>query len=79
MERYKHPDSRFANESVERIGGRISEQISTFAGATSKSKKAALSDGSQAPVSRMVNGGADGTRTRDLRRDRAEIEPEKVR
>lgn len=27
MERYKHLDSRFANQSVERIGGRISEQL----------------------------------------------------
>jgi integrase len=27
MERYKHLDSRFAGQSVERIGGRISEQL----------------------------------------------------
>jgi integrase len=27
MERYKHLDSRFANQSVERIGGRISKQL----------------------------------------------------
>jgi len=30
MERYKHLDSSFANESVERIGGRITKQIATF-------------------------------------------------
>src|SRR4051794_33060163 len=40
MERYKHLDSRFADESVERIGGRISEQIGTFSGTLPKSKKA---------------------------------------
>ena len=74
LERYKHLDSSFATESVGRIGERISQKLSTFSGTTpektSKSKKAALSDGFQVPVNRLVSGGADGTRTRDLRRDR---------
>ena len=34
--------------------------------APAKSRKAAPKGGSQAPVYRMVNGGADGTRTRDV-------------
>jgi hypothetical protein len=70
MERYKHLDSSFANESVERIGGRISEHISTFSGTKAKKKKAARKGSPQPPAVPGFIGGADGTRTRDLRRDR---------
>ena len=69
LERYKHLDLRFANQSVERIGGRLSRQIATNSAtplkitATAEKRRGALQ-------SLYVNGGADGTRTRDLRRDR---------
>src|ERR671933_707755 len=36
MERYKHLDSSFATQSVERIGGRISEKIATFSATVQK-------------------------------------------
>jgi hypothetical protein len=65
-----HLDSSLAKESVERIGGRISEKIATLSATPTKSKKATPKGGFQTPVNRMVSGGADGTRTRDLRRDR---------
>ena len=74
LERYKHLDASFATQSVEKIGGRISEKLATFSATkvkkTSKSKKATSKGSPQAPVNSLVSGGADGTRTRDLRRDR---------
>jgi integrase len=74
MERYKHLDSGFANQSVERIGGRISKQIATnSATPTKKAPKNTngLPEGRPQVLPLWnLNGGADGTRTRDLRRDR---------
>jgi len=74
MERYKHLDSSFANQSVEKIGGRISTQIATNSATTAK--RATENTNShpegwlQVPYLPPKNGGADGIRTRDLRRDR---------
>ena len=70
MERYKHLDSSFANESVERIGGRISEKLATFSATKAKKEAPAKKRRVQLPPFIDVNGGADGIRTRDLRRDR---------
>ena len=74
LERYKHLDASFATQSVEKIGGRISEKLATFSATkvkkTSKSKKATPKGSLQDPINRAFSGGADGTRTRDLRRDR---------
>ncbi|MDT5155946.1 MAG: hypothetical protein QOH51_303 [Acidobacteriota bacterium] len=70
MERYKHLDASFTNQSVERIGGRISAEIATFSATVTKSKKASPKGRSQTPAVPGFSGGADGTRTRDLRRDR---------
>jgi integrase len=70
MERYKHLSPSFKQQSVELIAGQLGEGLSTFLGTKAKSKRAALSDDSQTPAVPGFSGGADGTRTRDLRRDR---------
>ena len=74
LERYKHLSPSFRQQSVELIAGQLGEQlgkrISTFSGTKPKSKRAAPKRDSQAPVNTGFSGGADGTRTRDLRRDR---------
>ena len=44
-----------------------------------KTEEAAREEQPQVPHLRGFSGGADGTRTRDLRRDRTKIEAEKVR
>jgi hypothetical protein len=79
MERYKHLDPNFANQSVGRIGERIAEKIATFSASPHKSKRASPKGRPQTPAAPGFSGGADGTRTRDLRRDRADIELKKVR
>jgi hypothetical protein len=79
LERYKHLDPNFASQSVERIGGRIAEKIATFSATAQKKEAPADERRAQPPVSTGFSGGADGTRTRDLRRDRTKIEVEKVR
>jgi integrase len=79
MERYKHLDSSFATQSVEKIGGRISEKLATFSATKAKKETPAAKRRAQPPAVPGFSGGADGTRTRDLRRDRADIELEKVR
>jgi hypothetical protein len=78
MERYKHLDSSFATESVGRIGERIAQKISTFSGTKEKKKKAAHKGSPQLPGYPGFNGGADGTRTRDLRRDRLELSSNEI-
>jgi hypothetical protein len=71
MERYKHLDSRFANQSVERIGGRISKQIATNPPTPTKK---AVKNTNGLPKGRpqmlplqQLSSGANGTLTRDLR------------
>jgi hypothetical protein len=79
LERYKHLSPSFKQQSVELIAGQLGKQLSTFLGTKAKKKKAARKGSPQLPAVPGFSGGADGTRTRDLRRDRAEIEVEKVR
>jgi hypothetical protein len=67
MERYKHLDSSFANESVDGIGDRISERIATCSATKAKKETPADKRRAQPPAVPGFIGGADGTRTRDLR------------
>ena len=74
MERCWHLDSGFANQSVKRIGGRISKQIATNSATPTKTAPKNRNGRPEGrplvPHLRGLSGGADGTRTRDLRRDR---------
>jgi len=70
MERYKHLSESFKQQSVELIAGQLEEGVGTFLGTPPKSKKASPKGRPQTPAVPGFNGGADGTRTRDLRRDR---------
>ena len=70
LERYKHLDASFATQSVQRIGDRIAEKIATFSATPVKKKKVARKSNLHPSVFTGFSGGADGTRTRDLRRDR---------
>ena len=47
-----------------------SEDSGTFWSQSAKNEKAAQKDGSESIDDKAINGGADGTRTRDLQRDR---------
>ena len=66
MERYKHLSPAFKQQTVELIAGQLSRHLSTDPKNTNTRHKGRV----QVPHLRGVNGGADGTRTRDLRRDR---------
>jgi hypothetical protein len=57
-------------QTGERIAGQLETQIATFSATLPKKKKATPKGGSQLPDFSGPSGGADGTRTRDLRRDR---------
>ena len=70
LERYKHLSPAFKQQTVELIAGQLSRHVSTFLSPEPKNKKASPKGRPQVPLNRLVNGGADGTRTRDLRRDR---------
>jgi integrase len=85
MERYKHLSPSFKQQSVELIAGQLGKRLSrrisqgTKKGTTPKKAKPAAKRRVKPPVTTGFSGGADGTRTRDLRRDRTKIEAEKVR
>ncbi len=71
LERYKHFSPEFMKQTTGLIAGRLTEELEgTFWGTLPQNDKAALSDGSEPHDSIDDNGGADGTRTRDLQRDR---------
>ena len=74
LERYKHLSPSFKQQSVELIASQLEEGVGTFLGTVPKkaikSKKATPKGSPQTPYFTGFNGGADGTRTRDLRRDR---------
>ncbi len=74
LERYKHLSPAFKQQSVELIAGQLAEKLGTNWGTGSdedpENTKDQPEDWSQVPGFPVFNGGADGTRTRDLRRDR---------
>jgi hypothetical protein len=74
LERYKHLSASFKQQSVELIAGQLTRQLGTKLGTLSETAPEntnGLPEG-RPQVLRLPldNGGADGTRTRDLRRDR---------
>ena len=74
LERYKHLSASFKQQSVELIADQLSRQLGTKLGTPSetdaKNTKDQPEDWSKVLPLQQFNGGADGTRTRDLRRDR---------
>jgi hypothetical protein len=66
LERYKHFSPTFKQQTVELIAGPLSDKLATPAQKEESHPEGWLSS----PVDTGLNGGADGTRTRDLRRDR---------
>jgi len=70
LERYKHLSPAFKQQTVELIAGQLSRHVSTFLSPFPKNTNGRPEERPQVPHLRGVNGGADGTRTRDLRRDR---------
>ncbi len=70
LERYKHFSPTFKQETVELIAGEISELLGTNLGTSHQKEKSRPNEQLFPPDLSGLSGGADGTRTRDLRRDR---------
>ena len=71
LERYKHFSPTFKKQTTELIAGKLLEELKdTFWSPRKENEKAVLSDSSEPIDSIDDSGGADGTRTRDLQRDR---------
>jgi len=70
MERYKHLSPTFKQQTVELIAGQLSRQLSTNLSPEPKNTNGRPEGRPEVLPLLNFNGGADGTRTRDLRRDR---------
>ncbi len=70
LERYKHLSPAFKQQTVELIAGQLSRHVSTFLSPEPKNTNGLPEGRPQVLRLPLDNGGADGTRTRDLRRDR---------
>ena len=71
LERYKHLSPDFMNQTTRLIAGKLTEELEgTFWGTSPKNEKSRASGDSETTDNKEINGGADGTRTRDLQRDR---------
>ena len=73
LERYKHLSPEFSQQTTELIAGKLVDELEgmcTFSSPTSENEKAATEATSETTDNKEINGGADGTRTRDLQRDR---------
>ena len=70
LERYKHFSPHFRQQTVEMIAERLSEVMGTKMGTSPEKDEDHSEEWSLSPVDTGFVGGADGTRTRDLRRDR---------
>ncbi len=75
LERYKHLSPEFSQKTTELIAGKLIDELSntdsgTFWATSAENEKTADNDGLETPDNKGINGGADGTRTRDLQRDR---------
>lgn len=72
-ERYKHMSPSFSQQTTELIAGKLADELEglcTFSSPTSENEKAADEGDSENTDNKGINGGANGTRTRDLQRDR---------
>ena len=67
LERHKHLSPAFKQQTVELIAGQLSRRLSTFQSPPPEIVTPADKRRAQLPPFIDVNGGADGTRTRDLR------------
>ena len=65
LERYKH-----LHPALNGIAGKLSRNMATKTSCASKNTKGRSKEQPQVAGLSAVSGGADGTRTRDLRRDR---------
>lgn len=75
LERYKHLSPEFSKQTTELIAGKLVEELEnsdsgTFWSQSPENDESRPMDGSQTTDNKEINGGADGTRTRDLQRDR---------
>ena len=71
LERYKHFSPTFKQQTVEQIAGQLMEQLEgTNWGTSSENDESHSEEWLSSPGLPGLTGGADGTRTRDLRRDR---------
>ena len=74
LERYKHFSPAFKQQTVELIAGQLQNSVATFLATptktTPKSTNSLPKGRLQVLPLQLFSGGADGTRTRDLRRDR---------
>jgi integrase len=70
LERYKHLSASFKQQSVELIAGKLTHQLATKRATPSKNTNTPRKPKGVSAAARLISGGADGTRTRDLRRDR---------
>jgi integrase len=71
LERYKHFSPEFKQQTTELIAGKLLEELEgTNWGTGDQNEESRQNDGSESADSKEINGGADGTRTRDLQRDR---------
>jgi integrase len=67
LERYKHFSPAFKQQTVELIAGQLTERLGTNWGTGAEKETPAAKRRAQPPAVPGFNGGADGTRTRDLR------------
>ena len=70
LERYKHFSPSFKQQTVELIAEGLTEVMGTKKGTPTEKEEDHPDEWSLIPHSKEDVGGADGTRTRDLRRDR---------
>lgn len=76
LERYKHLSPEFSQQTTELIAGKLAEELDKMCAILSpgsESEKAAGDAASENIDNKEDNGGTDGTRTRDLQRDRAKF------
>jgi integrase len=70
LERYKHLSPSFKQQTVELIAGQLQNSVATFLATPAKNTNTRHKGRVQVSRFTGFSGGADGTRTRDLRRDR---------
>ncbi len=71
LERYKHMSPSFSQQTTELIAGKLMDELDGTKRATLlENEKSRDTRDSETTDSKLISGGADGTRTRDLQRDR---------
>ncbi len=73
LERYKHLSPEFRQQTTELIAGKLVDELEgkgTFLATSPENDETADEGGLETTDNKEINGGADGTRTRDLQRDR---------